>query len=128
MGMLRRPPVMLVFAPSRLKTLNEVSLKQHNKCEVIASKVNGYTQRDSRCGWIASYGTHPVNGQRSNLRAAKNAPEREVDFASEREVDFAAPNEMEAGRPEKMMSTMSAVEHRSGAGLRSCPNIRACAC
>jgi hypothetical protein len=97
---------MLVFAPSRLKTLNEVSLKQHNKCEIITSKVNGYTQRDSRCGWIASYGTHPV--QRPAIKPTRCEKCTRVDFASEREVDFAAPNEMEAGRPEKMMSTMSA--------------------
>jgi hypothetical protein len=37
--MFRRPPVIFVFGPSRLKTLNEVSFKQHDKREVIGGKV-----------------------------------------------------------------------------------------
>jgi hypothetical protein len=39
--MFRRPPVIVVFAPSRLRTLNEVNFKQHDKREVIGTKVNG---------------------------------------------------------------------------------------
>jgi hypothetical protein len=39
--MFRRPPVIVVFAPSRLRTLNEVNFKQHDKREVISTKVNG---------------------------------------------------------------------------------------
>src|SRR5690348_13841858 len=39
--MFRRPPVIVVFAPSRLRTLNEVNFKQHDKGEVIGTKVNG---------------------------------------------------------------------------------------
>jgi hypothetical protein len=41
--MFRRPPVILVFAPSKLRTVNEVSFKQHDKRKVIGSKVNGFT-------------------------------------------------------------------------------------
>ena len=41
--MFRRPPVIVVFAPSKLRTVNEVSFKQHDKREVIGSKVNGFT-------------------------------------------------------------------------------------
>jgi len=40
--MFRRPPVILVFAPSKLRTVNEVSFKQHDKRKVIGSKVNGF--------------------------------------------------------------------------------------
>src|SRR5262249_211050 len=41
--MFRRPPVIFVFfAPSRLGTVNEVSFKQHDKRELIDSKVNGF--------------------------------------------------------------------------------------
>jgi len=39
--MFRRPPVIVVFALPRLRTLNEVSFKQHDKRAVIGSKVNG---------------------------------------------------------------------------------------
>jgi hypothetical protein len=39
--MFRRPPVIVVFAPSTLRTLNEVNFKQHDKREVIGTKVNG---------------------------------------------------------------------------------------
>jgi hypothetical protein len=42
-SMFRRPPVILVFAPWRLRTLNEVSFKQFAKREVTGSKVNGFT-------------------------------------------------------------------------------------
>ena len=40
-SMFRRPPVTVVFSPSRLGTLNEVNFKQHDKREVIGTKVNG---------------------------------------------------------------------------------------
>ena len=40
-AMFRRPPVIVVFVPSRLRTLNEMSFKQHDKRGVIGSKVNG---------------------------------------------------------------------------------------
>jgi hypothetical protein len=46
--MFRRLPVILVFAPSRLRTVNEVSFKQHDKREVIGSKVNGFTLLELR--------------------------------------------------------------------------------
>src|SRR5436190_1993691 len=36
--------------PRPLKTLNEVSFKQHDKREVIGSKVNGFRLRTARLG------------------------------------------------------------------------------
>ena len=41
--MFGRPRLFLFLAPSRLSTVNEVSFKQHDKREVIGSKVNGFT-------------------------------------------------------------------------------------
>jgi hypothetical protein len=41
--MFRRPLLFLVFARSRLSSSNEASFKQHDKREVIGSKVNRFS-------------------------------------------------------------------------------------
>lgn len=66
--MFRRPPVILVSAPSKLRTVNEVSFKQHDKRKVIGSKVNGFPLLAllairHRGGWRLEVTAHSQRGR-----------------------------------------------------------------